>query len=73
LANDTHIAVDVAKAVFEIAISYRPGHVVRRSGYRAPSSLVFRTSRTTLPGSLYAMAEQQSQQERLRPIVGCPG
>ena len=30
MLNDTRIAVDVAKAVFEIAISDRPGHVVRR-------------------------------------------
>jgi transposase len=30
MSNDTRIAVDVAKAVFEIAISDRPGHVVRR-------------------------------------------
>jgi transposase len=30
MSNDTRIAVDVAKAVFEIAISNRPGHVVRR-------------------------------------------
>src|SRR5262245_32481280 len=28
--NDTRIAVDVAKAVFEIAVSDRPGHVCRR-------------------------------------------
>jgi transposase len=30
MSNDTRIAVDVAKAVFEIAISDRPGHVRRR-------------------------------------------
>ena len=30
MSNDTRIAIDVAKAVFEIAISDRPGHVVRR-------------------------------------------
>jgi transposase len=30
MAHDTRIAVDVAKAVFEVAISDRPGHVVRR-------------------------------------------
>jgi transposase len=30
MSNDTRIAVDVAKAVFEIAVSDRPGHVVRR-------------------------------------------
>jgi len=30
MSNDTRIAVDVAKAVFEIAISDRPGHVTRR-------------------------------------------
>src|SRR5688572_33425856 len=30
MSNDTRIAVDVAKAVFEIAISDRPGHVIRR-------------------------------------------
>jgi hypothetical protein len=36
MSNDTRIAVDVAKAVFEIAISDRPGHVVRRE--RPPRS-----------------------------------
>ncbi len=30
MSNDTRIAVDVAKAVFEIAICDRPGHVTRR-------------------------------------------
>ena len=30
MQNDTRIAVDVAKSVFEIAVSDRPGHVVRR-------------------------------------------
>jgi len=30
MSQDTRIAVDVAKAVFEIAISDRPGHVIRR-------------------------------------------
>jgi len=30
MSNDTRIGVDVAKAVFEIAISDRPGHVTRR-------------------------------------------
>ena len=36
MSNDTRIAVDVAKAVFEIAVSDRPGHVVRRE--RLPRS-----------------------------------
>ena len=30
MSNDTRIAVDVAKAVFELAISHRAGHVARR-------------------------------------------
>ena len=30
MSNDTRIGVDVAKAVFELAISDRPGHVIRR-------------------------------------------
>jgi Transposase len=30
MQNDTRIAVDVAKSVLEIAVSDRPGHVVRR-------------------------------------------
>jgi hypothetical protein len=30
MSNDTRIAVDVAKAVFEIAISDRAGHIARR-------------------------------------------
>ena len=35
MGNDTRIAVDVAKAVFEVAISDRPGHVARRERLRA--------------------------------------
>ena len=31
MSNDTRIAVDVAKAVFELAISERAGHVARRA------------------------------------------
>src|ERR1700741_3350991 len=31
MSNDTRIAVDVAKAVFELAISDRAGHVARRA------------------------------------------
>jgi transposase len=30
MQNDTRIAVDLAKAVFEIAVSNRPGRVSRR-------------------------------------------
>jgi transposase len=30
MSNDTRIGVDVAKAVFEVAVSDRPGHVSRR-------------------------------------------
>jgi hypothetical protein len=30
MQNDTRIAVDLAKCVFEIAVSDRPGHIVRR-------------------------------------------
>jgi len=37
MSNDTRIAVDVAKAVFELAISDRPGHVARRE--RLPRAL----------------------------------
>jgi hypothetical protein len=37
MSNDTRIAVDVAKAVFEIGISDRPGHVSRRE--RLPRAL----------------------------------
>ena len=30
MGNDTRIAVDLAKAVFEVGVSDRPGHVIRR-------------------------------------------
>ena len=36
MQNDTRIAVDLAKSVFEIAVSDRPGKVVRRE--RLPRS-----------------------------------
>ena len=32
MGNDTRIAVDVAKAVCEVAISDRPGHVAVANG-----------------------------------------
>ena len=41
MSNDTRIAVDVAKAVFEIAISDRPGHVVGRARPLRPQFLAF--------------------------------
>jgi transposase len=37
MSNDTRIAVDVAKAVFEVAISDQPGHVTRE---RLPRTLL---------------------------------
>ena len=45
--NDTRIAVDVAKSVFEIAVSDRPGHVLRCS----PNADI-RRSRCTLNGTV---------------------
>jgi transposase len=41
MSNDTRIAVDVAKAVFEIAISDRPGRVTRRERPKRHQFLAF--------------------------------
>jgi transposase len=41
MSNDTRIAVDVAKAVFEIAMSDRPGHVARRERLPRAQFLAF--------------------------------
>lgn len=41
MSNDTRIAVDVAKSVFEIAVSDRPGHVSRRERPRREQFLSF--------------------------------
>jgi transposase len=41
MSNDTRIAVDVAKAVFELAISDRPGHVSRRERLPRAQFLTF--------------------------------
>jgi transposase len=41
MGNDTRIGVDVAKAVFEVAISDRPGHVARRPRLRRAEFLPF--------------------------------
>jgi transposase len=41
MSNDTRIAVDVAKAVFEIGISDRPGHVSRRERLPRAQFLTF--------------------------------
>ena len=49
--NDTRIAVDVAKAVFEIAISDRPGHVTRRERLPRGQFLAFMAQRLRPPWS----------------------
>lgn len=41
MPNDTRIAVDVAKAVFEIAVSDRPGRVTRRERLPRAQFLAF--------------------------------
>ena len=41
MQNDTRIAVDVAKAVFELAVSDRPGHVARRERLPRAQFLAF--------------------------------
>lgn len=41
MSNHTAIAVDVAKTVFEIAVSDRPGHVSQRKRLRRPELLSF--------------------------------
>ena len=41
MGHDTRIAVDVAKAVFEVAISDRPGHVARRERLQRVEFLPF--------------------------------
>lgn len=41
MQNDTRIAVEVAKAVFEIAVSDRPGRIVRRERLPRAQFLTF--------------------------------
>ena len=41
MSNDTRIAADVAKAVLEIGISDRPGHVLRRERLPRAQFLAF--------------------------------
>ena len=41
MGHDTRIAVDVAKAVFEVAISDRPGHVARHERLQRAEFLPF--------------------------------
>jgi transposase len=41
MSNDTRIAVDIAKAVFEVAISDRPGRVARRERFGRAEFLSF--------------------------------
>jgi transposase len=41
MQNDTRIAVDLAKAVFEVAVSERPGRVARGERLRRPQFLTF--------------------------------
>ena len=41
MQNDTRIGVDIAKALFEVAVSDRPGRVVRTSRLRRGQFLEF--------------------------------
>ena len=45
MSNDTAIAVDVAKSVFEVAVSDRPGQVSRRERLQRHEFLPFLPSR----------------------------
>src|SRR5438477_2059497 len=47
MQNDTRISVDVAKAVLEVAISDRPGHVVRRERLPRAQFLSFMAQQPT--------------------------
>jgi transposase len=47
MGNVTRIAVDVAKAVFEIAVSDRPGHVARRERLQRAEFLPFMAQQPT--------------------------
>ena len=50
MSNDTRIAVDVAKAVFELAISDRAGHVAPRERLPRTRFLAFMDN---VPGLAY--------------------
>ena len=52
MQNDTVIAVDVAKAVFEVAVSDRPGHVCRRE---RPTRAQFLAFFLAYPGATVVM------------------
>ena len=73
MSNDTRIAVDVAKAVFEIAISDRPGHVAAADASRAPSSCLHgpATGRDRGDGSVRLRPPLGAQDPEARPPAWC--
>jgi len=67
MSNDTRIGVDVAKAVFEIAISDRPGYVMRRERLPRGQFLAFMTQQ---PQATVVMEACGSAHHGARKIQG---
>lgn len=65
MQNDTVIAVDVAKAIFEVAVSDRPGHVCRRD---RPPRAQFLAFFVAYPGAIVVM-EACGSRPRARPLA----
>ncbi len=62
MSNDTRNAVDVAKAVFELAVSDRAGHVARRERLPRTQFLTFMAQQ---PATTVVM-----ESVRIRPLLG---
>jgi len=72
MSQDTRIAVDVAKAVFEIAISDRPGHVIRRERPKRRQFLSLGTNSSAGGCAVTTAARQRpaAKQPKMRPGLG---
>src|SRR5438128_519786 len=68
MSNDTRIAVDVAKAVFEIAISDRPGHVMRRERLPRGQFLAFMARQPRATVIMEACGEIREIEARVKQV-----
>ena len=65
MQNDTRIAVDVAKAVFEIALSDRPGRVARRERLPRAQFLTYFAQQPAGAAHVGASAARARERNRL--------
>jgi hypothetical protein len=76
MGNHTAIAVDVAKNVFELGISDRPGVVRRKERLQRPHFLTFLAAQpaareSSRPTATRTSARSRSKRRPIRPLSRC--